>query len=269
MAESLCLLLAQVVALEADDYHYFKGAVYYKGHLRTYARLLELDAEPLVDLYTRQVPAEESDPTAKPLSVPPIQRPARGHSFRYWGLAVALVVAVTLWQTRDNTVSVSDVTASVEVDSQVEVDSNDQHSLQTLQPDSASAPAAASGSGDYVDFDNGEEESVVIDLPAGESGPSAAETSAEPAAPSPDEDVLRFAFTEDCWVEVTDGNGEVIHAGLEHGEGTLELHGTAPFKVLLGYAHGVTIDYNGEPVQVDVENRNNSARLVVGNMPVQ
>ena len=263
VAESLRLLPDQITALEQDNFQRFNGSLFCKGHLRTYARLLGVDGEELVRLYQQCSDLTDEDSLFCKASVPPIQRPARGHSFRYWGLALVIILSGMLWYTQDHKETRPEVATSLAVDK------NDQSSLQALEGHApavvATLPSAKAAVSNYQ---SPEQDPVVLDLPAeSDSAPAAKRMGGEAVAAGTD--VLDFKFTEDCWVEVTDGNGEQIFASLKRGNEKLELTGKGPFKVLLGYAHGVSLDYNGKPVQIDIKNRNNSARLVVGNIPVQ
>jgi hypothetical protein len=55
-------------------------------------------------------------------------------------------------------------------------------------------------------------------------------------------------------------------ATLKHADDRLQIEGRGPFKVLLGYAPGVEMAYNGAPVKVDAPPvGNRSTRLIVGN----
>lgn len=275
VAESLRLLPDQITALEEDNFERFGNPIFCRGHLRAYGRLLGIDADELVQLYQQRGDtvigtAGNIGGKVGKVNVAPIQRPARGHSFRYWGLALVIILSGALWYTQDHREDVSpDVATSLEVDR------NDQSSLQTLEEQGKTAGVtpsvqaqSQSASGAVADFQSPEQDPVVLDLPANGHGAAVAK-SVRVDSSAGGSDVLDFSFTDDCWVEVTDGNGELIYANLKRGKEKLELTGTGPFKVLLGYAHGVSLDYNGKPVQIDIKSRNNSARLVVGNIPVQ
>jgi cytoskeleton protein RodZ len=78
------------------------------------------------------------------------------------------------------------------------------------------------------------------------------------------EDRLSMLFSEDCWVEVRDAAGRNIHSDLGRPGALLELSGKAPFRVLLGYAPGVELSFNDEPVALAPHTRNNVASLVLG-----
>lgn len=78
------------------------------------------------------------------------------------------------------------------------------------------------------------------------------------------EDHVLLRFSSDCWVEIRDAEGRGIVSDLGREGQTLEVFGQGPFRVLLGYARGVQLTYNGEPVGLASHIRNDIASLVVG-----
>lgn len=266
VANSLRLLPDQIRLLEQDACDRFNGALFYKAHLRAYAKLLELDGDKLVTMYL-QSPVAEPEQISIPSQVVQIQRPRRGYTLQYWGVAVVVLVSVMLWMTQNDSVERQQLEAATSV----VVDSNDQSSLKALEGSellAANTIESEPESDSLGDFSEQEQNSLIIDLPAGNGARESNSEDTSTAMTEASADKLKFAFSDDCWVEVKDGNGEVIFASLKRARDTLELAGTGPFKVLLGYAHGVSLDYNGSPVEINVDRRNNSARLVVGNLPV-
>lgn len=79
------------------------------------------------------------------------------------------------------------------------------------------------------------------------------------------DDVLTMTFTDDCWVDIKNRDGAQLYGDLIRGGRTIALIGDAPFRVLLGYAPGAQVSFNGEEVDVESRIRNNVARLTVGN----
>jgi len=59
VADTLNLSIAIVQALEADDYERLPGTVFARGYIRSYARLLDLDPVPLLELFPRQTKGNE------------------------------------------------------------------------------------------------------------------------------------------------------------------------------------------------------------------
>jgi cytoskeleton protein RodZ len=61
------------------------------------------------------------------------------------------------------------------------------------------------------------------------------------------DDKLEFSFSDECWVEVTDADGESIYGDLNRSGDSLVVYGTAPFEVLFGKAPAAQVAFNGEP----------------------
>jgi cytoskeleton protein RodZ len=87
---------------------------------------------------------------------------------------------------------------------------------------------------------------------------------ARPGEARPGDARLEFSFTEDCWLEVRDGDNQLIYADL-HGEGeVLVVEGKPPFQVLAGNAAALTLSYQGEPYPVQTRPGRDTARFTVG-----
>lgn len=78
------------------------------------------------------------------------------------------------------------------------------------------------------------------------------------------DDRITLEFTADCWVEVKDASEAPLYGDLGRAGDTLELVGEGPFRLLVGYAPGVALSFNGEPVALADYTRNNVAVLWLG-----
>ena len=76
-------------------------------------------------------------------------------------------------------------------------------------------------------------------------------------------DLLEFAFVGDCWVEVFDREGRIVHMDMSLAGDALRLQGEAPFSIRLGNAPATTLAFNGEPVELAPHTRANVANLVL------
>ncbi|NJN47137.1 MAG: helix-turn-helix domain-containing protein, partial [Candidatus Competibacteraceae bacterium] len=74
-------------------------------------------------------------------------------------------------------------------------------------------------------------------------------TTTEPSVPvGPPQ--LSLEFTEDCWVDVKDANGERLAYGIMKANTVSTVSGPAPFSITLGNAVGVSaIKLNGKPIE--------------------
>ncbi len=79
-------------------------------------------------------------------------------------------------------------------------------------------------------------------------------------------DELRFNFTDECWVEIEDGEGHAIYGDLNRSGDELVVSGVGPFEVLFGKAPAVTMQFNGEPFDLAPHTTSvDTAKVKVGN----
>jgi len=256
VADQLHLLPRQVEALEANDYEQFNGEIFIKGYLRSYSTLLGMDSELLIQSFIDSRPEIiKPIPTANRSSQ--IQRPAKGYSVQYWSLVAAIIVIAVLWivSSGDN-----DDSAMVADSPEIVVDKN----INLVSEVTTDIVAI---SGVVVESESIEPSLVEADMiePA-KAAVVEADAKSEGAAALEEitADILSFSFAQDCWVEVKDNSGTLIFADLRKANSTLQLSGNGPFDILLGYAAGVTLTYNSEPINVVVNRTNDLARLTVG-----
>ncbi|MDX1398585.1 MAG: DUF4115 domain-containing protein, partial [Oceanospirillum sp.] len=122
--------------------------------------------------------------------------------------------------------------------------------------------------------DDASAEEGATDTAAEESASTEANADAEVAEEASPEEIGQAAmglerftitFTEECWVEVTDGRDIKVVANLKQaGEESL-VEGLPPFKLMIGNAGGAVVTYQGENVDLKpYTNRNNIARFTLG-----
>ncbi|HEY7884530.1 MAG TPA: RodZ domain-containing protein [Cellvibrionaceae bacterium] len=231
VAAELKIQLKKIRALESDEFHLMFSEVFARGYLRSYAKLLHIDGEQLVQLYanahgTQEPVAEVKDSLNLTIRSTPSPWPMRL-------LLVALILLVWIvayWYFTDTQ---SDLSSAVN-----ETDPISPPAQVAELPEPQTYPAE-------VDADEL--------LP--EPSPSAEQaTTIEPSAVDtvmPVLDVLELSFAEECWLDVQDANGDVLATDLQSPGSQLTLRGVAPFSVRLGnYAQGVSASVNGEAVDL-------------------
>lgn len=290
VAETLNLSMTVIEALEADDYERLPGPVFARGYVRAYARLLELPPEPLVAQYPRA--AESVVPVAAAAEAPVWEWIRRRPGLVLGGAAAAgvlllVLVTASLWPQDP---------PAVPADPATEAAGGPDDALSPGTTDPPPAPAGfeydAAGNADTAAAPP-----ATGEVPARESAEDPGEPGRESTSPAPDdvtrvptdgaataesartvsdgpaaaqritpagEDRLRFEFTDDCWVEVRSGAGRPLYSDLNRAGSALELVGEGPFRILLGYAPGAQLAFNGESVPLAPHTRDNVATLVLG-----
>lgn len=99
--------------------------------------------------------------------------------------------------------------------------------------------------------------------PPAQADPGTDETGAG-ITPSTGPDTLEIRLTADSWIEIFDANEQPVYFDLGRTGDRLTLHGTAPFDILLGFAQGVSIEFNGETVDPSPYTRAGVARFSLG-----
>lgn len=61
---------------------------------------------------------------------------------------------------------------------------------------------------------------------------------------------IAMTFKADCWLQVDDASGKTLFSGMKKGGETLNVKGTAPYKLKIGAPAAVDIQYQGKPVDL-------------------
>ena len=282
-----------VTALEEDNFDVLPDPIYVRGYLRNYAKLLGIDADELVRDY-------ESGGLEEPEIIPEIKYPTQTSSsdkpvkaFTYL-LTLGLVMLLFAWWQSSFIVNLQTAPRPAQpvartinpalVPVRVDAMPRPPAALLDLQeiavePETAAATGAADGGTPAVEKTPAPVPvkppvlSRVDGAPAVENrlatyaGAPAGDTPAPavsqaPAAGTPDQLVLNVSA--DSWIEITDALDRKIYFDLARTGDTLDLRGTAPFHVLLGFAQGVSIEYNGDQIDQAPYTRSGVARFTLG-----
>ena len=322
VAQRLKLTVRLVEAIEANDRQRFPPAVYLRGFVRNYAKLLGLEAEPLVEAFAMERPTalELRDEKPRPTALSFLSQSSIGElppavvMGTVGGLAVIVLIALLYWlwpvdespeplddtvlttpiesapdsgtgrtaaEQEEDSTEVESTTVGAVIDETAVTRSGEPGAEETGSPETTGALAAEPGglpapASPPPEAAAGSDAPDALAVEAGESGNVApaddggqvTEATGDPVifsrlTPVGDEELL-FGFTEDCWVEIFDTEGEILYQDLMRRRQTLRLVGAGPFQIRLGYAPAVTLAYNGEPVPLAPHTRNTVALLVVG-----
>ncbi len=294
VAETLNLAISVVEAIEADDYERMPSPVFARGYIRSYARLLGLEPEPIVARYPQDVGSTDAD---QPVRRPGVAELLRRHPLLPVAgaglvlLVVLVLLLILLWpEAAPRDAQALDARGGAAASAQTEAEGTDAEGTDAEGVFAGTGPTEVVDSALAAEVEtrpgalNPDAAQPVADVGDDGDGPVAAgtvlaEASAAPAVSATGstaagsgvqritelgDDQLVFDFSEDCWVEVKSATGRRLYGDLSRGGETLTLLGEGPFRILLGYAPGAQLRFNGEPVPLAPHTRNNMATLVVG-----
>lgn len=234
VARALKFSLRQIEALEADNYAALPGATIVRGFVRNYARILGLDADPLLrqlEPVMPRMPAEVRPPDNMGIASQP--RGVRELSPLLTVAFVLLLAAAMLAFWHFYGASATQGATTKVVTGQVQETTQLQAPMPAENPSPAPVPAPAEG--------------VMPPLAAQQT---------DLATPA-----LRFGFAERSWVEVTDADKQLLHSGENPGGSHLTLTGKPPFDIVVGNASKVTLTYGEKPIDLAPHMRAEVARL--------
>ena len=248
VAERLHITEAQVRGLEEGDYTALPGAAFARGFLKNYARLLELDPEPLLRTYDASNEGSGLHPSETVL--PASEGPLLDYSRRvliFSVLIVISVIAVAWWVWSHQQLQGLPVTA--------------------VSPMVAKHPAASAKVVTIAPSVSAAASVPAIGNPPAAPGLPVAPVPATRSAAVATGPGLTFQFSADCWVQVKDSTGKTLLAVLGHRGDVLRVDsGTPPYNVLVGKASAITISYDDKSVPLPA-NALGVARLRIGATP--
>jgi cytoskeleton protein RodZ len=242
VARQLRLGAKQIEALEEDDYVSLPGSTFVRGFIRNYARLLQVDPEPLLQSYQQRAPSE-----ALAMSAPP-----RGGEFSvypskrwmwYAGAVAAMVIAAPLLVYfalggSDDAPAVGAAKAVKPALRQSTVQLPSAVPLQQPASPQITLPAVPQ-----------QEAPVAVQQPAAATSMPVQPVRAE-SVPASGSGRIVFKFDRESWTQVRDRDGKKIFSQLNLAGTEQVVQGEPPFTLVVGNAAHVHATYNG--VQVDL-----------------
>lgn len=255
----------QIEALEADDFGHLPEAAFVRGFVRSYAKILQLDAQLLLATLTQAKAAEPSKLAPDPLEVLfPDSYWTRRRNQVWLGFASLLAVVVVVFAARsctttDDRTGVNQVDVPVALPAEVHVSPGE-------TSDTAAVPEPAGVTATTPE--------VAVQTPASvpKPAPSPTPVQAKPLKPVVSEaksvvtgkpgagqvSILHMEFDQESWVEIQDRDGNILRSQNYQPGGDLRLDGNAPFTLLIGNAPSVRLHYKGKPVDLAPHTRSST-----------
>ncbi len=286
VAGELRLSVVKLQALESDHYEKIASETFVKGYLRAYARVVDLDANEVLRRYREYLNAladtaeivthsvEVKSPPEK-FDLAALLMKWKNTALIAGGLLLVWILAAYLIGTDNKAVDNAAIAPAVvnEPAPPVAETLSSDAAIESVESDAATESVESDTATETTGEEVVTEQAVISPEPAAApSAVTAAEVVTEsPAAVAEDEpivsaqqDILQFAFTDECWVEVSDAKGDVLFTDLKQPGDSLTLEGKAPFKVMLGNARAVSLSLNGEPVDTTPRGNRKTVKMTVG-----
>jgi len=229
VAKELFMTLTKVKAIESDQYKYLHSDTFIRGYLRAYAQMVKVDLGHLMSIYDGQ---------AKILGLKedfmPVKRQDSSNKkiWQFAGLLVGILLLIWLGSVwfLDNRKK------------------NDYSNINLTSPTKIADAPNLLVPEEIISVSNTSVETVMT----------------KSASIGTGSDKLNFFFSDECWVEVSDANGDVLVTELQMKDTQLTLKGQSPFDIKLGNAPAVSLKMNDESVSLVPALGTNVLTLKVG-----
>ena len=260
VASKLNLTISAVESLEANQFERLPGNTFARGYIRSYAKILGLDANQLARTFDQQVGSSAAQGAVHSIDRVGEARSVSRGMLQFSAFVILLIIltaAYYAWQTfmaEDQAVAFA-------------LEANSAAEVLTLEVESGNDTDVEQPSASAIDSETTDADARLPDqgaLAEPDSATSQSQTAAESVTLAPGMGNAELSFVHDCWVRVADADGKEISSGLKRAGEQLNITGKAPLDVHLGYAKGVSILYNGEPVDFSAAVRGETARIKLG-----
>jgi cytoskeleton protein RodZ len=262
----------QVKALENDDFAALPEATITRGFIRNYARLLSMDAEPLLQAYRAAVPAE----TPRALSLQSENILISSKSSQPWlkYILISLFIALLLggWQFyMDMPKPVAEQLSTPEQAAEAVTETQGGYPVVTESLPMPVLPSVESAA-DLGVSDEGTTADPIAEPQAGIAPPSeAASVSAggvqsEPQVSESDLSeiaTLKLSFSGRSWVNVIDKDKKILFDRIMPAGSEEVIEGKPPLSVVIGNAPVSKLIFNGKPVDLAPYTKVDVARVVL------
>jgi cytoskeleton protein RodZ len=266
VAQQLKFAPRQLEALEQEQFAALPGATFAKGMVRSYARLLKLDPEPLLQRVAGHFEVPDSNRLAARYHQPvPFSDGARKSTFVYLGLSAGVLVLVGAvayeWHQERTTVAKPAAKAATSVaKSAAPREAQPRPAPVAVQPAMAPAPVQEKT-----------RIAAAAAIPAPAPVPAAAITpekpkvvaAEKPRAVSAGPHRLVVRTEGEAWIEIRDAADRMLVSSLNPPGSERVVRGKPPYSLVIGNASNVTVLYDDKPIDLAPHTRQDVARLTV------
>jgi cytoskeleton protein RodZ len=277
VASKLRLGPKQIEAIEADQFEKLPEPTIVRGFIRNYAKLLKINAEPLLDAYIVIVPSNtRHEMTVKPTTNMQVTSGDKPKVSSYLWAGLLALLALGIWLFYQNYIqkpSPTNPSTSTEI-------STTEALPEPALPAAERTPQPASPSQPSIELTLPPAADAAIPAPAatapaGTANPAAVVPNpaqvATPVVPLPAEPVplpapvssskLEFNASQETWINVIDASGREIYNKTIFAGSRESIEVTPPVNVTVGNAGATSLNMNGKTINLAPHSRNNVAHI--------
>jgi cytoskeleton protein RodZ len=275
VAQQLKFGMRQLEALEADRFGDLPGGTFARGMVRSYARLLKIDPEPLLARIAGRFDAPDSNQLAARFSQPvPFSDAGRRSTLVYFGLSLGILLVVGgiayQWQHERNAPAKM-AFVKPKAESASRKPALPAQTVSAAPAPISEAPPAVEEKKPPVAVkkpapeEKKPEEKKLVEKKAAEKKPAPAPIVQAAVAP-PASGVHRIVMrveSDEAWLEVTDGAGRQLVSSLNRAGSERVVQGRGPFTFVIGNASRVRVLLNDREVDLKPHTRVEVARFTL------
>ncbi|SDA24877.1 cytoskeleton protein RodZ [Nitrosospira sp. Nsp18] len=276
VARQLRLAVRQVTALEEDDYDKLAGGTFARGFVRNYAKLLQIDAAPLLQQLDQSLPPSAPQTiTYQTEGVPfPSKQKSGTRNLIVAGVIILALLLLIYEIYRGNEANIANIGKQPSVSSETGSGAEEAteppqfQSPDVISNSDAGLPAEEATAGKQESTAQLSVPAPVLSPPlarqaapatavpesANTVSPRSASQSANTTVASPavngGANGIHLIFAGESWTEVKDGKGRLLLSRINPRGAEHVLQGTPPFFLTIGNAAEVKLVYNSKPVDL-------------------
>ncbi|OBT20958.1 transcriptional regulator [Vibrio tasmaniensis] len=272
ISDRLKLRVTLIQQIEENQFESDQVATFMRGYIRSYAKYVNLDEKVVLSALHHAGDAQHQEQEMLSFSR---KTKTEKHNSRImiltWSIFAVIAGISSLWwwqnqqqdtlsQSLVNTESSEELVVEESLDPEltslevIEAEQNTATSPITENSDDLLTVVSAAEASENV-------EQIEETQDVAEVTPVAAES--ETVTPEPAANELVMQFSADCWIQVKDAAGKTLSTGIKKAGQTLNLSGTAPYKVILGAPEGVSMTFASEPVDLSGYTSGKVARITL------
>ena len=276
VSKQLRLSEKQIHALEADEFEGFASAMLARGFIKNYARMLNLDPEPLLDAHRKFAPQDlvQSILYTSETAIP-MPQASRSKLITFFLIGVLLVgglfwivfnnlnhqenpdqAEITLDHIANQTPEPADISAAAMPEQALPAAERNEIAEESTNKQPVSA---------FKSPENLPTTNVEIKSSNEEKSTTENSTKIDPLAPAPIIGGLKvtFKFTDESWISVQDKNYKSVLSKLGRAGDVEEVEGLPPLRIVIGNANGTQLILKNKNIDLMPYNKSNVVHMTL------